>query len=113
MSFPNLAFYGQRHGNCLKNSKLEVMSVRSIYTRQLGTAVAKNAKSKGLIKYHIIPSSPSKWSVVPEGSVRAVRTFNSKDQAISFTKKLAALKHAKEIIVHGADGGILSEFQVS
>lgn len=82
------------------------MAKKSIYTKRLGTNVAKAAKGSVGI-YHVIQAQADKWSVVAEGSVRTVKAFSSKKDAVVYAKGIADLKSG-EVIVHGADGKTLS-----
>lgn len=84
------------------------MAQKSIYTKRLGNVVARNAKSSDPVRYHVIPSHSDKWSVVSEGSVKAVKAFATKNQAVSFAKQFVVSKHAGEVIVHGVDGRVLN-----
>jgi hypothetical protein len=80
------------------------MSLRQIYTRKLGQSVAELAQPSASMKLHIV-SGESSWSVVSEGSVRALRAFATIDQAIDFAKAIA-LKKAGEVVVHQDNGEI-------
>jgi hypothetical protein len=84
------------------------MAKKSIYTKRLGSVVARNARSSSSGRYHVIPSHTAKWNVVSEGSVKPVKTFTTKDQAVSFAKQVAVARHAGEVIIHGVDGRILN-----
>ncbi len=87
------------------------MEKRRMYTKKLGSAVAKSAQS-GLVRYHVISSESSKWSVVSEGSTRAMRAFTTKDQAIDFAKETASRKTG-EVIVHATSGQIADTISYS
>ncbi len=80
------------------------MSFRQIYTRKLGQSVAELAQPSSSMKLHVV-SGESNWSVVSEGSVRAMRAFSSIDQAIEFAKAIA-IKKAGEVVVHQDNGEI-------
>jgi hypothetical protein len=82
------------------------MAKKSIYTRRLGNVVSKQAKGSVGI-YHVIPAQVNRWSVVAEGSVRPVKAFATKREAVIYAKERAGLKTG-EVIVHGADGKIQS-----
>jgi hypothetical protein len=82
------------------------MAKKTMYTKKLGDVVAKNAKSSSSGRYHVIQSSSSKkWGVVSEGSIKPVKAFEDKNQAVSFAISKAT---AVEVIVHGVDGRILN-----
>jgi hypothetical protein len=85
---------------------------KSIYTRRLGSVVAKNAKRRLSGKFHVIASNTKRWTVVSEGSVRPIRAFTSKTQALTFAKRFAILKHGAEVIVHSIDGQVLDRVAV-
>lgn len=88
------------------------MEEKTIYTRKLGIAVARKARNSSSGIFHIIPSHTDKWGVVAEGSVRPLRAFSSKNQAIMFAKRYVLLRKAGEIVVHGADGSVLTRVKV-
>jgi hypothetical protein len=53
---------------------------------------------------HVVPSS-SGWSVKKSGSVRASRTFDSKDKAVKYGRELS--KNEKtELYIHNGNGMI-------
>jgi hypothetical protein len=88
------------------------MRGKSIYTRKLGSVVARNAKGRSTGKYHVIPSHANRWTVVSEGSIRPIRAFSSKTQALTFAKRFAISKHGAEVIVHNIDGQVLNRVAV-
>ncbi len=83
------------------------MAKKSMYTRRLGNVVARNAKSKSSGRYHVIPFRSDMWSVVSEGSVKPVKAFSTKNQAVSFATQFAVSRNDGEVVVHGVDGRIL------
>jgi len=87
------------------------MKSRSIYTKQLGKSVARQAKSSNTMKYHVI-SGDSNWRVVSDGSVKALRTFSIVEQAIDFAKNMAS-KNTVEIVVHEGSGKIKDRISYS
>jgi hypothetical protein len=89
-----------------KNLQFQIMLGKSIYTRRLGSVVAKNAKRRLSGKFHVIASNTKRWTVVSEGSVRPIRAFTSKTQALTFAKRFAISKHGAEVIVHSIDGQV-------
>lgn len=58
-------------------------------------------------RYHVIPSASGGWSVRQAGASRAVRTFNTKADAIR-SAKMVAKKERSTFFVHGKDGRIRS-----
>ena len=81
------------------------MARKSLYTKRLGAVVASKAQSATTGRYHVISGDTKKWSVVSEGSVRAVKAFDSKKDAVNFAKKTAS-KKTGEVIVHAKTGQI-------
>lgn len=82
------------------------MVKKSLYTKQLGSRVARNASpafAKG--RYHVICGVSNKWSVVAHGRVRPVKNFLTQTEAISFAKKTAQ-KLTGTVIVHAKTGQI-------
>lgn len=82
------------------------MAKRSLYTKKLGNDVAKSARPSNPIRYHVISGDSKKWTVVPEGSIRAVKAFSTQRQAITFAKH-TAVKKSGEVIIHGKTGQII------
>lgn len=80
------------------------MQRKRIYTKKLGSTVARSAQS-GLVRFHVISSESTKWSVVSEGSTRALKAFSTRDQAINFAKETASRKTG-EVIIHAESGQI-------
>ena len=77
----------------------------SIYTKALGKAVAQQAKGFNR-KYHVIPFKSGAWNVVAEGSIRAARTFDTKEAALTFAKSNAKTLGLGQVVVHGRDGRV-------
>ncbi len=79
------------------------MPQKSLYTKKLGRAVARDASSnKG--RLHII-SGDNNWKVVGEGKVRPSRIFSSQQDAIKYASSVARKKFGM-IIVHSETGQI-------
>lgn len=85
------------------------MAKKSLYTRALGIAVAKNAQSVNTGTYHVISGVMDNWVVVPKGSLHAVRAFSTKKDAVVFAKQTAARKKGA-VIVHERTGQISNRF---
>jgi uncharacterized protein YdaT len=55
---------------------------------------------------HIVPSSQKGgWTVKKSGSIRASRSFNTKDAAIKYGRELSKKEHT-ELFIHRKDGTI-------
>jgi hypothetical protein len=80
------------------------MKHRSIYTAKLGKSLAEQALGSAVFKLHII-SGDTNWRVVPEGRVKAMRSFSTIDQAIDFAKNLAS-KKTGQVVVHERNGNV-------
>jgi len=80
------------------------VSKKVIYTKSLGRSVASLARPINMVKYHVILGD-SKWSVVLEGSVGALRAFSTVEQAVDFAKQ-AALERTGEVVIHEESGRI-------
>ena len=76
-----------------------------MYTKKLGDRVASSAHSVNTGRYHVITGESTKWTVVPEGSTRALKAFSTRDQAINFAKE-SAFKKTGEVIIHLETGQI-------
>jgi hypothetical protein len=74
------------------------------YSKRRGEAVASLAHPKTISKFHVIVGE-SKWSVVKEGSTKALRSFSTANQAIDYAKEIAAEKTG-EVVVHEESGFI-------
>jgi Uncharacterized protein conserved in bacteria (DUF2188) len=81
------------------------MANKSLYTRELGLAVAGKARPVKTGRYHVISAIAEKWSVVPEGSVHAVKAFSTQKEAITYAKQTAS-KKTGEVIVHSKAGQV-------
>jgi hypothetical protein len=80
------------------------MPEKSLYTKKLGSAVAK-ATRRNAGRYHVISRDSNRWAVVSEGSVRATKAFDTRRAAILFAKK-AAMEKTGEVYIHGRRGDI-------
>ncbi len=78
------------------------MKSKLIYTKKLGKSVASQARPLDKVKYHVILGD-SKWSVVLEGSVRALRAFTTVEQAVAYAKEKASEKTG-EVVIHEKNG---------
>ncbi len=83
------------------------MMEKSIYTKMLGEKVAQRARSNDG-SYHIIPSYLNKWSVVPDGSAKSIKSFGTQKEAIVFAKRITKSKAIGEVIIHGITGQVLA-----
>jgi hypothetical protein len=54
---------------------------------------------------HVAPNPSGGWSVRNSGAIRASRTFDTQDQAITYARE-AAKKVGTELYIHGRDGTI-------
>ncbi len=81
------------------------MAKKSLYTKKLGAQVASRAQDVNAGRYHVISGESKKWTVVPAGSVRPVKSFSSQKDAVDFAKQ-TALKETGEVIVHAKTGKI-------
>lgn len=88
------------------------MANKSLYTKKLGRTVARSAQPVKSGRYHVISASAEKWTVVPEGSVHAVKAFSTQKEAVTFAKQTASRKTG-EVIVHGTAGQIRNRFSFS
>ena len=80
------------------------MQNKKIYTKKLGSLVARGAHSS-LARYHVIANESSKWSVVTEGSTKALKIFETKQKAIDFATTFAVNKKG-EVIIHTEFGQV-------
>lgn len=80
------------------------MQNKKIYTKKLGLLVARGAHSS-LARYHVIANESSKWSVISEGSKKAIKIFETKQKAIDFATTFAVTKNG-EVIVHTEFGKV-------
>ncbi|TAD86416.1 MAG: DUF2188 domain-containing protein [Bacteroidetes bacterium] len=79
---------------------------RTIYTKSLGRAVAKQAK--GIVgRYHVIRMKANRWSVVAGGRLTPSRTFATESDAIVYAKKIASRFIDGEVVIHGIDGRVI------
>lgn len=54
---------------------------------------------------HVVPNGSGGWAVKNSGALRASKTFDTQQQAISYGKD-AARKGGTELYIHGRDGTI-------
>ncbi len=64
----------------------------------------RKLKAEGKDRVHVI-SSMGGWVVVREGTRASRKTFNGKDDAVSYARDLA-VRLRKDLVVHTRDGGL-------
>ena len=62
------------------------MDKKITYTRSLGDALVREARSTLSSTFHIISSELNKWAVVSNGAKRPMRVFKSQIDAVKFEK---------------------------
>ena len=83
------------------------MATKSLYNKKLGTEVANQARPSKPADYHVISSLGDKWSVVRDGSIKAIKVFFSQDEAISFAQ-VYANKINGQVIIHDKFGRMIA-----
>ena len=61
-------------------------------------------------KFHVMPTRGQRWAVVREGAKRASVLVPSKAEAVERARMLAEKIDKAQVIVHGTDGRVQSEF---
>lgn len=61
-------------------------------------------------KFHVMPTRGQRWAVVREGAKRASVLVPSKTEAVERARMLAEKADHAQVIVHGTDGRVQSEF---
>jgi hypothetical protein len=56
---------------------------------------------------HVVPNPKGGWSVKSQGSIRAIRSFATQNDAVNWAR-LKSKKDRRNLIVHGRDGTIRS-----
>ena len=64
-------------------------------------------------KFHVMPTRGHRWAVVREGAKRASVLVPSKTEAVERARMLASKVDLAQVIVHGHDGRVQSEFTCS
>src|SRR5687767_14482090 len=90
--------------NILRPSKESVESKLNTSGR-LKSDQGHEAMSIARKRQHVIESSGGRWAVLSEGSSRASRTFDSKEQAINYGRE-AAKRERSELYIHNRDGRV-------
>lgn len=85
---------------------------KAYYTKSLGRKVATGALPKKITKIHVISSLYDKWSVVVEGSSKAIRSSLNKRQALQLARKTASNKFAETIVIHDRMGQVQKRLKV-
>ena len=60
------------------------------------------------VSKHVVPSGTGGWAVKNSGAVRASRTFETQQQAVTYARD-AAKKGGTELYIHGRDGTIMDK----
>ena len=61
-------------------------------------------------KFHVVPTRGHRWAVIREGAKRASVLVPSKTEAVERARMLASKTELSQVIVHGQDGRVQSEF---
>ncbi|HET6583575.1 MAG TPA: DUF2188 domain-containing protein [Nannocystaceae bacterium] len=61
-------------------------------------------------RFHVMPTRGHRWAVVREGAKRASVLVLSKTEAVERARILASKVDLAQVIVHGPDGRVQSEF---
>ena len=64
-------------------------------------------------KFHVVPTRGNRWAVIREGAKRASVLVPSKTEAVERARMLACKTELAQVIVHGHDGRVQSEFTCS
>ena len=65
----------------------------------------KKVSAMTKVSKHVVPSSTGGWAVKNAGAIRASRTFDTQQQAVTYARD-AAKKVGTELYIHGRDGTI-------
>jgi hypothetical protein len=60
--------------------------------------------------YHVTPDGDGDWKVKERGAERAVKVLEDKSDALDLAKDLAKKADLGQVIVHGKDGVIQTEY---
>ncbi len=82
------------------------------YTRALGKLLTTSIQnSKESVRYHVVSGLTQNWSVISEGSTKAVKSFSEQEEAINYAKQKVA-NRTGEIVIHTKNGQIGSRIPV-
>lgn len=88
------------------------MTLRNIYSPTRSARIATSARPVTVEKVHVISSTGGKWSVVGDGSIKAIKSFASKQSAVNFAKRMKS-SSIKSIIIHDRYGAVDSIISVA
>jgi hypothetical protein len=60
--------------------------------------------------YHVIPAGDGDWKVKERGAERAVKIFEDKSDALALAKEIAKNSSLSQVVVHGKNGVIQTEY---
>jgi len=60
--------------------------------------------------YHVLPTNGGDWKVKENLAERAVKIFEGKENALDLAKELAKKADLGQVVVHGKDGVIQTEY---
>lgn len=79
-------------------------------TKKTLKELSKAAENPSKTKLHVIPYTSQKWLVVPDHEDKTIKSFGSKDEAVSFARKY---NNTDKVEIHKSDGTIASTITVS
>lgn len=56
--------------------------------------------------YHVQSGNSDRWEVKREGAEQATKTFQTKEEAYQYGRKICDSNRPAELIIHGLDGKI-------
>jgi len=72
--------------------------------------LSRVAKNPSKTKLHVIPYTSKKWLVVPDHKDKTLKSFGSKEEAVSFARRYS---NTDKVEIHKSDGTIASTITVS
>lgn len=89
---------------CLRCKKVQD-APPAVATSLMETKMAKNSTQPSPKTYHVIANIDGGWSVRKTSAKRAVKRFNTQEEAVVFGKKLITSQCA-ELFIHSKDGRV-------
>ena len=88
-------------------------AVKSLYTKEIGERIEKQAKSKRVPNFHVIAGEPNIWKVIRDITGTTLRKFATQQAAIDFAKTYAKKTNTQQVVVHDRDGWVTSRLNVA
>lgn len=86
-----------------KRSKVAAAAVGAVAAAAAGVAVVRAVRRDRRTVLHVSPNE-ERWEIRAEGNKAPSKTFDTKEEAVTFARGMAHRRVPSELVIHRADG---------